>query len=174
MKRWYVAQVYAGFEEDSRLHLLRKIHESGLENSFGDILIPSAKVKTMFDAASQQQDQQLFPGYLFIQMEMNPEAAQLVLSIPRIYKFLGGRNPVPVSESEIGVIKSQVSQEVVVLGPEVDGVEVGTEVGIEDGPFAGFVGVVEKVDKENEKLTVMVSIFGRMTPVELGFHQIKR
>lgn len=173
MKRWYVVQVYPGYEETVRLDILRRIHADGLEHLFGEILVPSAKVKHLFETIENQKDQNLFPGYLLVEMEMVPEAMQLVLAVPRAYKFLGGLQPMPVSKREIDRIKEQVSGSITV-GAERVTIAVGSEVEIMEGPFAGFMGVVEKVDTENEKLTVMVSIFGRMTPVELGFHQIKQ
>lgn len=173
MKRWYVVQVYAGHEDAVKIDLLRQIRSHKLEDLFGEILVPSARVKHIFDSAVEQKDQCLFPGYLLVEMEMIPEAAQLVLSIPRAYKFLGGINPSPISKTEIDRIKAQVSGEVI-ISSEKERFMVGSEVDINEGPFAGFVGVVDKVDQENEKLVVMVSIFGRLTPVELGFHQIKQ
>lgn len=173
MKRWYVVQVYPGYEEAVRLDILRRIRAEGAEQLFGEILVPSAKVKHLFETVENQKDQQLFPGYLLVEMEMVPEAIQLVLAVPRAYKFLGGAEPMPVSKREIERIREQVSGSITV-GAEKIGISVGTEVDIIEGPFAGFMGVVDKVDAENEKLTVMVSIFGRMTPVELGFHQIKQ
>lgn len=173
MKRWYVVQVYAGYEEAVKLDILRRIHDEGMENLFGEMLIPSAKVKHMFDAVDGTKDQQLFPGYLLIEMEMVPEAKRLVISSSRALKFLGGMDPVPVSAKEMEKIQEQVSGEVVVSAGKV-GILVGSEVDIIEGPFAGFVGIVDKVDGENQRLTVMVSIFGRMTPVELEFHQIKQ
>jgi transcriptional antiterminator NusG len=88
-------------------------------------------------------------------------------------RFLGGKDPVPLSTKEISRIVSQIKGEIAV-GVEKEEFIVGNEVEIKEGPFAGFVGIIDKVDKSNEKLTVMVSIFGRMTPVELGFNQVKQ
>lgn len=97
----------------------------------------------------------------------------LVLSSPRAIKFLGGKDPAPLSKKEADRVLSQVRGDVVVASKKSDFVE-GSEIDIVDGPFAGFVGIIEKIDEEDEKLTVMVSIFGRMTPVELSFNQVKR
>ncbi len=172
MKRWYVVQVYAGYEAIAKADIETHIHKGGLEQLFGEILIPSAKLKQIFDATIETRDAQLFPGYLLIEMEMVPEAMRLVLSSPRILRFLGGKDPIPLSQKEIDRIISQIKGEVTVSAEKVLFV-VGSEIEIKDGPFAGFVGIIDKVDQENEKLTVMVSIFGRMTPVELGFGQVK-
>jgi len=173
MKQWYVVQVYAGYENAVRADILKRIEERGLQELFGEVLIPAAKMRQMFEEV-EEKDQQLFPGYLIIEMDMNPETMRAVISSPRVLRFLGGMEPAPLAKREIERILSQIRGEVEVKKKREEVIAVGSEVDIKDGPFAGFIGVVEKVDSENEKLTVMVSIFGRMTPVELGFHQIKQ
>ncbi len=173
MKRWYVLQVYAGYEEAIKADLLKRIQESAIADQFGQVLIPSAKLRQLF-AEPDAEDQQLFPGYMLIEMEMVPETLRLITSSQRVLRFLGGKDPVPLSKKEIDRILSQVKGEITVGKEMEDFLAIGSDVDIQDGPFAGFVGVVEKVDHDSERLTVMVSIFGRMTPVELGFHQIKR
>jgi transcriptional antiterminator NusG len=172
MKRWYVTQVYAGYEEAIKKDLMRRIKEYGLEDFFGDILIPSVKLKQLF-AVEEEQDEQLFPGYILIEMELTPETQRCVLANPRVFKFLGGTDPMPLTKKEIERVFAQVKGEVAVAAKKSD-LAVGSEVTIKEGPFEGFVGVIDKIDEENEKLTVMVSIFGRMTPVELSFNQIKQ
>ncbi len=171
MKRWYVVQVYAGFEEAVKSDLAKRIHDEGLEEKFGEILIPSTRLKQMFEA-EESKDAQLFPGYVLIEMESAPQTIRLVTSSLRVIKFLGGKDPVAISQKEIERILGQMKGEVAVAAKKSE-FKAGTEVDITDGPFAGFVGIIEKVDEENERVTVMVSIFGRMTPVELGFNQIK-
>jgi transcriptional antiterminator NusG len=173
MKRWYVVQIYAGYEDTIKKDILKRITEKGLQDFFGDILIPSAKVKQMLDSSSKGDEQQLFPGYLLIEMELISEAIRLVQATPRVLRFLGGKDPVPLSKKEIDRIISQIKGEVALV-PKKSEFVVGSEVDISDGPFAGFVGVIDKINEENERLTVMVSIFGRMTPIELGFNQVKR
>lgn len=173
MKRWYVVQVYAGYENIVKADLLKSIEEKGLENLFGEVLIPSAKMKQFFDLSDAMQDQQLFPGYMLINMEALPESIRLVASTPRVLRFLGGKDPVPLSQKEIDRVLAQIRGEMVVSG-EKHRFEVGKEIEIKEGPFAGFVGIIENINEESEKLTVMVSIFGRMTPVELSFDQVKR
>ena len=172
MKRWYVIQVYAGYEEQVRSDLVARIKQEKLEQYFGDILIPSAKLKEYF-TATEAKDQKLFLGYVLIEMELNPESIRLVASSPKVTKFLGGKDPMPLSKKEIERIIANMKGEVVVSSSKPDFVE-GSEVEISGGPFAGFVGIIDKVDDEAEKITVMVSIFGRLTPVELGFDQVKR
>ncbi len=172
MMRWYVVQVYAGYEKIVQADIRKRIQEEGLEDFFGEVLIPEAKLKSLFESADQK-DQQLFPGYILVEMEMNPRTMRVITSSARVLRFLGGMNPVPLSQREISQILSQMKGEIV-FASEKEEFTVGSEVEIKEGPFAGFVGMVDRVDKDSEKLTVMVSIFGRMTPVELGFHQVKQ
>lgn len=173
MKQWYVIQVYPGYEGIVRADMLKRIEEQGLQDLFGEILIPSAKMKQFFNADDALEDQQLFPGYMIIEMASTPEAMRLVEVTPRVTRFLGGKNPVPLSQSEINRVLGQMRGDVA-LAAQKHTFEVDKEVEIVDGAFSGFVGIISAIDAENEKLTVMVSIFGRMTPVELGFSQVKR
>ncbi len=172
MKRWYVVQVYAGYEDAVKADILRQVQKEGLQDYVGEVLVPAAKLKQFF-ALQDPGDQQLFPGYILVEMEPAQQAIRLVSKTPRVIRFLGGMEPVPLTQREVEKIISQMKGEITVAQTEQE-FSVGSEVDISDGPFAGFVGVIDKVDSENKKLTVMVSIFGRMTPVELGFHQVKR
>ena len=172
MKRWYVIQVYAGYENIVKTDLAKSIEEQHLQDNFGEILIPSAKMKQFFDTSDAMKDQQLFPGYMLIEMKAVPQSVRLVAGTPRVTRFLGGKDPIPLSQKEVDRVLAQTRGEVVVAG-EKHGFEIGKEIEIKEGPFAGFSGIIDSIDEESEKLTVMVSIFGRMTPVELSFDQIK-
>lgn len=171
MKRWFVVQVYAGHEEAAKKDILKRVEQEGLGDLFGQVLIPSAKVKGLLELQGQSEEQ-LFPGYILVEMELTREAKRLVESALRVVRFLGGKDPVPLSKKEVDRIVSQVKGDVVVVAKKSD-FEVGSEVEIAEGPFAGFVGVIDAIDEEAERLAVMVSIFGRMTPIELGFNQVK-
>ncbi len=173
MKKWYVVQVLAGYENIIRADLLKRIEEKHLQDLFGEVLIPSSKAKQYFSAAEEATDQQLFPGYMLIEMEGEQQAFRLVSQTPRISRFLGGAQPVAISEKEMNRVMAQIRGEVV-LATEKHTFDAGSEVEITDGPFAGFMGIIDTISEEHEKLTVMVSIFGRMTPVELTFDQVKR
>ncbi len=173
MKRWYVAQVYAGYEEVVQKDILRRIREKNDER-FGDVLIPSATVKNFFAMDEQEEDERLFPGYILVEMEKAQETINMVTSTPRVIKFLGGIDPAPLSKKEVERILGQIKGEVIVAAAVKNDFVVGNEVDIQEGPFAGFVGIIDKVDDESERLTVMVSIFGRLTPVELSFDQVKK
>lgn len=172
MKRWYVVQVYAGYENVVKDDLEKRIKEAGLQDIFGQILVPSAKMQRHFQE-EEPEGQQLFPGYMLIELESKPEALRLVTNTPRISKFLGGKDPIPLSQKEVDRVLAQVRGDVVVAAKK-SSFETGREIEIAEGPFAGFVGIIEKIDENAERLTVMVSIFGRMTPVELSFNQVKR
>jgi len=171
MKRWYVIQIYAGYEDLVKADLERRIAEKGMQDLFGQVLIPSAKVKNYLSAS--EEDQQLFPGYMLIEVELNPETMRLVTSSPRVLRFLGGQQPMPLSEQEIKRIVSQVKGEVALATKKTEFV-VGREVQVTEGPFAGFVGIIDRIDLSSEKLSVLVSILGRLTPVELRFDQVKQ
>jgi len=173
MKKWYVIQVYAGYEEQVAADLKKQIEHEGLQSIFGDVLVPSAKFKA-FLTSQESQDQRLFPGYVLVEMELSPETMRLVKSVPRVLKFLGGNEPVSISTKEIDRIMATVKGELPVVSEQKKEFVEGTEVDITAGPFSGFVGIIDRVDQASERLTVMVSIFGRLTPVELGFDQVKR
>jgi len=172
MKRWYVVQVFAGYEEVIKADLQKRIQEESLEDKFGEILVPAARLRQFF-SPQDEKDEQLFPGYMLVEMDIAPESVRLVMASPRVIRFLGGKEPVPLSQKEIERVLAQMKGDVVVT-PKKAEIAVGSEVTITEGPFEGFVGIVEKVEEESEKLTVMVSIFGRMTPVELKFNQVKQ
>ncbi|MCB9492954.1 MAG: transcription termination/antitermination factor NusG [Epsilonproteobacteria bacterium] len=172
MKRWFVVQVYTGFEDIVKTDLEKRFEEEGFQDLFGKILIPTTEVSQFF-AEEKTKKEKIFPGYLLIQMEMNGDTFRLVATNPRVTRFLGGESPMPLSDKEVERIFSQMSGKLSVLSDK-DMFNVGTEVHIASGPFSGFVGIIEKVDEEKEKLTVMVSIFGRLTPVELTFDQVKK
>lgn len=172
MKRWYVVQVYTGFEEVVKKDLQARVKEENMEDLFGDILVPTGKSADAF-SDEKEKEEKIFPGYLLVQMEMTGESFRIISIIPRVTRLLGGETPMPLSEKEVERIHAQMEGKILVSSG-VPAFAEGGEVQIAHGPFAGFVGIVDKIDEEHEKLTVMVSIFGRLTPVELGFDQVKR
>lgn len=172
MKRWYVIQVYTGYEDLVKTDLRKRSEEEKLEDLIGEILVPTGEIATFF-SESKTKKEKIFPGYLLIQMEMTGETFRLVSSTPRVTRFLGGESPAPLPEKDVERIYSQMSGKLS-FASEKELFAVGTEVSISNGPFTGTVGIIDKIDEERERLTVMVSIFGRLTPVELGFDQVKR
>jgi len=171
MKRWYIVQVYTGYEDFVQGDLSKRIIEAGLQDRFGEVLVPKGDVVNYLSGGDVSKEK-IFPGYLLINMEMDGETFRLVRTMPRVNRFLGGESPAPLADKEVERIFSQMEGGLTVSSDKVVLVE-GSEVQIEDGPFAGFVGIIEKVDDERESVTVMVSIFGRQTPVELRFDQVK-
>lgn len=171
MKRWYVAQVFSGFEEQIKDDILRRVEHEGLTDEVSQVLIPSAKLKSLIPSA-EAIDQQLFPGYILIEAELTDPVKRLVSATPRLMRFLGGREPLPLSPGEIDRILARVKGEVIEVEQEAE-FTAGSEVEIMEGAFAGFVGIIEEVNMEAKRLKVMVSILGRMTPVELNFDQVK-
>ena len=171
MKRWYVLQIYAGYEDKIMQDLQKRVVELSLQDKIGQIIVPSAKIKKSF--GTEEEDQQLFPGYMLVEADMSPDILHLIIQSPRVLRFLGGKNPVALSKKEVDRIFDKVESGVLLSGDKVDFVVDG-QISIIEGPFTGFVGVVEKIDTESERLTVMVSIFGRMTPVELRFDQVEK
>ena len=172
MKQWYVVQVYSGSEDRVKQDLELQVKKQKLEGVVGEISIPSVKLKNTFAMIDEVADQRLFPGYVLVEMDITPETTKLIKDSPRTIKFLGGKNPMPLSPKEVGKITDRVEGGVA-INTEKQEFSTGGEVNITDGPFEGFVGIIETVDSDAEKLKVMVSIFGRLTPVELNFNQIK-
>ncbi|MFH1644299.1 MAG: transcription termination/antitermination protein NusG [bacterium] len=172
MKRWYVVQVFTGFEDVVKKDLEKRIEEEGIQDLITEVLIPTGELVSFFQSAESKKEK-IFPGYLLVHMEMAPESFRVVTSTPRVSRFLGGKDPVAISDKEVERIFSQIEGKISLGGEESPFVE-GAEVHVSSGPFSGFVGIIDKVDEERERLTVMVSIFGRLTPVELGFDQVKK
>lgn len=171
-KRWYVVQVYTGYEENVKANLKKQAEEEDLADLFDEILIPAGEVAS-FLAGAPSKKEKIFPGYLLVHMDMTPEAFRLVASMPRVMRFLGGESPAPLSTKEVERIFAQMQEEHTIPSSERESFIVGSEVQIIGGPFSGFNGSIDKVDDERERLIVMVSIFGRLTPVELDFDQVK-
>ena len=174
MKNWYVVNVYAGFESKFVETLKSRISENSMNESFGEILIPATKKIQVRKGEKVEVDERHFPGYVLIEMEMNDEAWHLVLSVPKVTGFLGSKGkPLSISKKELESIKKAKSEDNTVEGDAAHNFIVGQEVKLCDGPFASFSGVIENVDHEKARLKVSVSIFGRLTPVDIGFDQVE-
>ncbi len=172
MKQWYVIQLLAGYEERVKAEILKRIAERSMQDLFGEILIPEAKVGHFF-AAGEESNEQLFPGYILIQLEPMPETFRLVGKAPRVTRFLGGENPLPLEKNEVERVLAQVRGELPVVARTEEVFELGKEIKIKAGPFSGFSGIIQSVAPERERIVVMVSILGRLTPVELSIDQVK-
>jgi len=171
-KNWYVVHTYSGFEEKVKLTIEEKREKRGLKDKISRILIPAERVIELRAGKKRESDKKFYPGYILIEMEMDDETWHLVRSTPRVTGFVGGTKPVALSEEEIAVILQQIEKGPL---PQVKAqLQKGESVRIIDGPFTNFVGSVEDVDIDHDRLCVMVSIFGRQTPVELNFFQVEK
>ncbi len=173
--RWYVVHAYSGYEKTVQRTLKERVARAGLEDRFGDILVPTEEVVEMKDGQKRSSERKFFPGYVLVQMEMDEETWHLVRSVPRVLGFIGGKadKPAPITEREADEILSRVREGQDKPRPKVL-FEVGEMVRVADGPFNDFNGVVEHVNYDKNRLNVSVMIFGRSTPVELDFSQVEK
>jgi len=174
-KRWYVVHVYSGFEQQAVRSINERISYAGLEDQFGEILVPTEEVVEMRGGQKRKSDRKFFPGYVLIQMEMNDETWHFVKDVPKVMGFIGGTSdrPAPISDREAQRIIDRIQEGVEKPRPKVL-FEPGEVVRVVEGPFADFNGVVEEVNYEKDRLRVAVTIFGRSTPVELSFGQVEK
>ena len=174
--RWYVVHAYSGFEHQAARSLQERIEREGMEDSFGEILVPSEEVVEMRpDGKKRKSERKFFPGYVLVQMEMEDRAWHLVKDVPKVMGFIGGTvdRPAPITDREADNILQRIQDGIEKPRPKVL-YEAGEMVRVIDGPFADFNGVVEEVNYEKSKLTVSVQVFGRSTPVELDFGQVSK
>jgi transcriptional antiterminator NusG len=166
---------YSGFEQQVKRSLEERIQRKGLEEHFGEILVPTEEVVEMREGQKRKSERKFFPGYVLVQMDMNDETWHLVKDAPKVLGFIGGTGdkPTPITEKEAMSILQRVQEGVDKPRPKVL-FEPGEMVRIIDGPFNDFNGVVEEVDYEKSKMRVSVLIFGRSTPVELEFGQVEK
>ena len=175
-KRWYVVHAYSGFENQVVRLLKERIQRSdGMDDMFGDILVPTEEVVEMRDGQKRRSDRKFFPGYVLVQMEMNDDTWHLVKNVPKVMGFIGGTadKPAPISDKEADAILQRVQEGAEKPRPKIL-FEPGEVVRVIDGPFNDFNGVVEEVNYEKSRLRVAVFIFGRSTPVELEFGQVEK
>lgn len=173
--QWYVVHAYSGFEKSVQRALKERIERAGMQESFGQILVPVEEVVEMRGGQKRTTERKFFPGYVLVQMEMNDDSWHLVKSTPKVTGFVGGtaNKPAPISEREVQEILQQMQEGVDKPRPKIT-FEVGELVRVIDGPFNDFNGSVEEVNYEKSKLRVSVTIFGRATPVELDFSQVEK
>jgi len=171
-KSWYAVHTYSGFEEKVKTSIEDRARKKGLSEKIERILIPTEKVIELRGGKKREADKKFYPGYILVEMELDDETWHLVRSIPRVTGFVGGTRPVPLPQEEVDVIIQQIER--APQKPPKTEYEEGESVRIIDGPFTNFVGVVDEVDMDHGRLKVMVSIFGRQTPVELNFYQVEK
>lgn len=172
--KWYIAHTYSGFENKVKATLEEKIRSLGKDKLFGQVVVPTEQVVELVKGKKKTSSRKFYPGYIMIQMVLTDETWHIVQDIEKVTGFLGGRTqPVPISDEEAGRILTRMEDGREKPKPKFF-FEEGDEVRVIDGPFNNFNGVVEEVKPDKAKLKVLISIFGRSTPVELDFVQVTK
>ncbi len=171
--KWYVVHTHSGMENKAKKSLEERIIQYGFQEKFGDILVPTETVELVKNNVRKVQSRKCLPGYMIVEMELNNETSQLVRATGKISGFVGGsKMPLPISKGEAERMM-QLSKGVKTTVVTLEFVE-SEIVRVTDGPFANFQGTIEEVKADKKKLRVLVSIFGRSTPVELDFSQVEK
>ena len=174
-KRWYVVHAYSGYENLVKTAILDRVKAEKVEDSFGEVLVPTEEVVELRAGQKRKSERKFFPGYVLVEMQMNDETWHLIKSIPKVLGFIGGTSdkPAPITKKEADIILQRMQDSTDKPKPKIL-FEIGEVVRVIDGPFADFNGVVEEVNYEKNRLRVAVLIFGRSTPVELQFDQVEK
>lgn len=174
-KKWYVVHAYSGYEKSVQRALKDRIERAGMQDKFGQILVPVEEVIEMKGGQKNISERKFFPGYVLVEMEMSDDTWHLVKDTDKVTGFVGGSamKPTPISQKEVDNILQQIQEGVEKPRPKVL-FEIGEAVRVKEGPFTDFHGNVEDVNYDKNKLRVSVSIFGRPTPVELDFNQVEK
>lgn len=172
---WYVVHTYAGFENKVKTSILETVAKLGLQDKISQILVPTEEVLSLKGGKKRKSQRKFFPGYILVEMELDDNTWHIVKDTPKVTGFVGGStNPTPLSEEEVKHILKQAEEGAVAPTQPKVAYQKGDRVRVIDGPFSSFIGTVEDVNPSHGRLTVMVSIFGRSTPVELEFLQVER
>ncbi len=172
--RWYVVHTYSGYENKVKSALQEKVRSLGLEDKVTDVLIPSESVVELVKGERRTSNRKFFPGYVLVQMELDDQTWHLVRNTPKVTGFIGSRTePAVIPDEDVNKIKQQMAEGQEKPRPKYS-FEKGDSVRVVDGPFINFNGTVEEVRPDKGKLRVLVSIFGRPTPVELDFIQVTK
>jgi len=173
-KHWYVVHTYSGYEHKAKLALEERIKSFKKDAFFGEIIVPEENVVELVKGQKRTTKRRFFPGYILVKMTLNEETWHIVKETPKITGFVGDKiRPVPVPESEVQKMTNRIAEGQVKPKHRISFTE-GETVRVIDGPFANFSGVVEDVNHDKGKLKVLVSIFGRSTPVEIEFIQVEK
>ncbi len=172
--KWYVVHAYSGFENKAKQALEERIRSQNMEEYFGEIHVPQETVVELVRGHKKTSNRKFFPGYILVQMKMNENSWHLVKETPKITGFVGdASDPQPLSPDEVQRIVSQVEEGAAAPKTRMN-FEQGDTVKVKDGPFTDFMGTIEEVKPEKGKVKVLISIFGRATPVELDFIQVEK
>lgn len=171
--RWYVVHTYSGHENKVRENIQKMINTSSVKNHFGQIVVPTEEVAEMKKGKKTITTRKFFPSYILIEMHMSDEAFHLVNDLPGVTGFVGtSAGPQPLTKAEVERILGRMDKEKQTIIPEIP-FTLGEHIRIKDGPFSDFTGIIDDINIERGKLRVLVSIFGRETPVELDFLQVE-
>lgn len=172
--KWYVVHAYSGFEQKAKQTLEERIRQSTFADQFGEVHVPQETVVELVKGQKKTATKKFFPGYILVQMELNEDTWHLVANTPKITGFVGdAKEPSPLSADEVSKIMQQVEEGSSSPRARIS-FEQGETVKVIDGPFAEFNGTVEEVKADKQKVKVLISIFGRATPVELDFMQVEK
>lgn len=169
--RWYIVHTYSGFEGRVKQSLEERIASTAMEDYFSDIVIPEEDVVELVKGEKKTSKRKFFPGYILIRMELSDDTWHIVKDTPKVTGFVGNMRPSPISDEEVKTLQNKIDEGTLKPKPKIS-FEEGDHVKIIDGPFTNFDGIVDEVKAEKGKLRVIVSIFGRSTPVELDFIQV--
>ncbi len=173
-KHWYVVHTYSGYEQKAKAALEERVKALGREEQFGEVLVPAEKIVELVKGRKKTSSRMFFPGYILVEMDLNDDTWHIVKSTPKVTGFVGGSTkPAPIPESEVREITDQMAEGAARPKPKIL-FEVGESVKVIDGPFSDFNGTVEEVKGDKGKVRVLISIFGRATPVELDFIQVEK
>jgi transcriptional antiterminator NusG len=172
-KKWYVLRTYSGHENKVKAYIENEVAQSGLAEKVTSVVVPSEKVFEVKDGKKKSKTRTFFPGYILVEAVLDKTTLHMILNAPSVISFVGPKNaPAPLQPSEVRRLIGKIEERKDVEIIEVP-FKVGDAVKVTDGPFNNFSGFVQEVNEEKMKLKVMVSIFGRKTPVELDFSQVE-
>lgn len=172
--QWYVVHTYSGYEQKAKAALEERVRALGKSEQFGEVLVPAEKIVELVKGRKKTSSRMFFPGYILVQMDLNDETWHIVKSTPKVTGFVGGATkPAPIPEEQVREITDQMAEGAARPKPKIL-FEVGESVKVIDGPFSDFNGTVEEVKGDKGKVRVLISIFGRATPVELDFIQVEK
>ena len=173
-KKWYIVNTYSGHENKAKLTLIERVQKHGLQEFFGEVLVPTESVTENVKGQRRTMTRKFFPGYMFVQMYLDDRSFHLVKNTPKITGFLGGMKPTPVPEREITGVQHNAAEGKAGKTKARVTYEPGDSVRVVDGPFANFSAKVEEVKADKQKLKVSLSMFGRTTSVELDFDKVEK
>lgn len=171
--KWYIIQAYTGFEKKVKASIEERAKQYNLESKIGRIVVPTENIVEIVKGEKRTTTRNIYPGYVLIQVDLDDEVRHLVETTPKVSGFIGGNTPIPLSDVEANKIISQMEETSARPVPKYQ-FEKGEQVIVTEGPFTNFHGIVDEVKPDKGKLSVLVSIFGRSTPVELDFSSVQK